>query len=107
MQKLVFLFCFLSIPGNAEYKEENYNRIRGEDRWLGRTVRKNFAGFGIFKGKIDAVDEDEDVPGHRIFHVVWEDGDDAWIAVDELVDILQRTDDDSVTVCAACVTACA
>ena len=92
-------------PRQRRIQRAKLQSHRGEDRWLGRTVRKNFAGFGVFKGIVDAVDEDEDVPGHRIFHVVWEDGDDAWISVDELVDILQHPDDDSATVCAICVTA--
>ena len=92
------MFHFLSIPNNVEYKEKNYNRIRGEDRWIGRKVKKHFEGFGIFNGIIDAADEDEDVNGHRIFHITYVDGDDEWVAVDELVTILQRPDEDSATV---------
>ena len=52
----------------------------------------------MFTDTIDAADEDEEVNGHRIFHITYEDGDDEWVAVDELVTILQRPDEDSATV---------
>lgn len=95
------MFCFLhflSIPGNSEYKEQNYDRIRGEDHWIGRKVKKYFEGHGTFNGSVDAVDEDKDENGHRVFHVAYEDGDEEWLEVDELVLILQAPDDDSATV---------
>ena len=80
------------LEDNAEYKEQNYDRIRGEDKWIGRRVEKHFPGHGKFKGKV--TDVDEEVPehggssGHRIFQVVYDDGDDEWIGVDDLVNIL-------------------
>ena len=93
-----FLHFLISIPGNSEYKEQNFDHIRGEDHWIGRKVKKYFEGHGTFNGSVDAVDEDEDENGHRVFHVAYEDGDEEWLEVDELVLILQAPDDDSATV---------
>ena len=88
LKKTCALFHFLSIPDNSEYVEESFNRIRGEDRWIGRKVKKYFEGHDNFNGTIDAADEDEDENDHRIFHVVFEDGDDEWMGADELAEIL-------------------
>ena len=61
----------------------SFNRIRGEDSWLGRQVRKKFwVGKGhnrrlkLFYGTVTAIDDDEDNPGHRLFEITYEDGDD-------------------------------
>ena len=91
------LFRWFRIPDNAGYTESNYDRIRGEDRWIGRSVKKNFEGHGIFTGIIDAVDDQEGHNGHRVFHIVYADGDDEWIGVDEVVEIILPPDDDATT----------
>ena len=92
------MFDHFSIPGNNEYKEKNYDRIRGQDSWIGRSVKKYFEGHGFFTGTIDAVDDDEENNGHRVFHVVYEDGDDAWVEVDEIVQILQPPAAETATI---------
>ena len=63
-----------------------FDRIRGEDSWLGRSVRKKFwVGEGenrhqvSFGGQVTDVDEDEQNTGHRLFEVKYEDGDVEWL----------------------------
>ena len=49
---------------------------------MGREIRKKFwVGKGasrkqvLCKGKVTAIDDDADNPGHRVFEVTYEDGD--------------------------------
>ena len=67
---------------------DSANRIRGEDAWIGRKVQANFGNHGDFYGVVTAVDDDAQNPGHRLFHVDFEDGDEAWLGVDEVSSIL-------------------
>ena len=76
------------IPDNAGYVERNFNRIRGEDHWIGRKIEKDFPGHGKFKDTVNAVDDHEGHDDHRVFQVVYDDGDDEWVGVDDLVSIL-------------------
>ena len=84
------MICFdvVRIADNAEYKEKDYDRMRGEDAWIGRQVQKNFGTHGTFMGKVTNVDDDAKFPGHRVFQVRYSDGDSEWLGVDDLVDIL-------------------
>ena len=80
------------------YDDSIFDRIRGEDSWIGRQVRKKFlVGKGrnkrwqLFHGTVTAVDDDEDNPGHRLFQVTYEDGDDEWLDVCNTQEILHAT----------------
>ena len=73
---------------DTESVPSNFDRIRGSDSWLGRHVEKSFGSLGKFKGRVDGADDDEANAGHRIFHVTYRDGDEEWMAVEELADIL-------------------
>ena len=44
-----FTLLRFRIPDNTEYKEQNFDRIRGDDNWIGRSVKKYFEGHGMFK----------------------------------------------------------
>ena len=67
---------------------EVWNHMRGNDEWVGRDVVKNFGELGDFKGKVTDVDEHHGKPGCRLFYVVYEDGDDAWMEPTEVKSIL-------------------
>ena len=67
---------------------EVWNRMRGNDEWVGRDVVKNFGELGDFKGKVTDVDEHHGKPGCRLFYVVYDDGDDAWMEPTEVKSIL-------------------
>ena len=75
-------------------------RIRGDDAWVGRHVCKDFlvdndAGPAIkkpFYGTVTAVEEDEDHTGYRLFKVLYTDGEDEWLPVEDLFDILMPED---------------
>lgn len=74
---------------------------RGEDIWVGRKVWKTFYDsngdeIDTFDGKIVDVDDDEDEVGHRIFQVLYDDGDDAWISAAEASSIMIDEDIDTV-----------
>ena len=73
---------------DANYKESEYNRLRGNDAWIGRMVEKDFGVHGKFTGRVDGVDDHAESNGHRIFHITYSDGDEEWIEVDELAHIL-------------------
>ena len=60
----------------------------GKDEWIGRSVRKDFGGYGTFRGRVVDSDENAAKAGQRLFHVVYEDGDDEWIDATELITIL-------------------
>ena len=62
--------------------------VRGDDSWVGRDVAKKFGNLGIFRGRVTGVDDNLNEPGYRLFHVEYEDGDDAWIGPEELIPIL-------------------
>ena len=47
-------------------KSTKFNMIRGEDKWIGRRVKKKFDGHGIFFCRVTDVDEDTKNNGHRI-----------------------------------------
>ena len=73
----------------------NFDRIRGEDAWIGLKVKKKFwVGKGknkrqkFFQGTITACDDDEDNPGHRIFQITYDDGDEEWLSVANTHDLL-------------------
>ena len=70
--------------GNAD-DASVFDRIRGEDSWLGRKVIKKFwVGKGkkrhqvSFAGKVTDIDEDEQNAGHRLFEVKWS-SNSAWL----------------------------
>lgn len=88
LQNYVVCFAIIRLPGNEDYREQNFNRLRGEDHWIGRSVEKNFGGCGLFRGTVHDVDDHEGFEGHRLFQVVYDDGDDEWLEVDELASIL-------------------
>ena len=77
-----------------ERKEETaFDPKRGEDIWIGRNVTKLFHDehdkeIGTFNGQIVDVDDDEENVGHRIFRIVYEDGDDEWASAEEVAGIL-------------------
>ena len=82
-----------------------FDRIRGEDSWLGREVCKNFwIGKGknkkqvLFRCKVTAIDDDEDNEGHRLFEVTYEDGDVEDYDVGDLLSILTPLDSAQVVV---------
>ena len=62
--------------------------IWGDDNWIGRTVLKDFGEYGKFRGQVKDVDDNANKPGYRVFHVVYEDGDDEWMGPKSLQDIL-------------------
>ena len=76
----------------VKWKETGYNRLRGQDAWLGRMVRKHFKGHDTFNGHVDGVDDHTKFNGHRIFHVTYSDGDDEWMEIDELTGMLLPPD---------------
>ena len=82
------------IDCEAEGKEAvSFNPKCGEDTWIGCNVSKMFYDvngkeLGIFKGKIVDVDDDADNVGHRIFQVVYEDGEDEWLSAKEIASII-------------------
>ena len=76
----------------------SFDRIRGEDSWVGQKVRK---GFWIGRGKnkrrtfcsgtVTLVDDDADFPGHRLFEVRYDDGDVECLGPDDIHEILVST----------------
>ena len=65
--------------------------MRGNDSWIGRSIKKNCGSARRqkwFTGRVDGVDDHADHKGHRLFHVTYSDGDDEWMEVDELQDIM-------------------
>ena len=76
----------------------SFNPKRGEDNWIGcNNVSKMFYDvngkvygkeLSIFKGKIVNVDDDADNVGHRIFQVVYEDGEEEWSSAKEIGNII-------------------
>ena len=87
----------LDVCGNADDDNDNstFDRIRGEDSWLGRRVLKKFwVGKGksrhqvLFAGQVTDIDEDEHNPGHRLFEVKYEDGDVEWADAVDISTIL-------------------
>ena len=90
----MFCWCFThflytlnidSIEGNEGTTDAEE---RGNENWIGRQVSKEFAGHGTFKGIVAAFDDDEENPGQRIFHVIYSDGDDAWMSAKDVKEIL-------------------
>ena len=69
-------------------KEPELWRIRGKDSWIGRSVQKKFGRMGTFTGRVDGVDDNAEKEGHRVFHITYSDGDEEWIEVDELMEIM-------------------
>ena len=75
-------------------------RIRGDEAWVGRKVYKDFlidngAGPTIkkpFHGTVMGFEEDEEHPGYRLFKVLYTDGEDEWLPVEDLLDILMSED---------------
>ena len=59
-----------------------------DQNWIGRHVSKHFAGHGTFRGIVAGADDDEENPGERVFHVIYSDGDDAWMSAKDLQAIL-------------------
>lgn len=73
----------------------SFNRMRGEDSWIGCRVKKGFwSGKGrnlkknYYTGTVTAFDDDEENPGHRLFEVRYDDGDVAWVDAGEVYEIL-------------------
>ena len=76
----------------------SFDRIRGEDSWVGQKVLK---GFWIGRGKnkrhtfcsgtVTLVDDDADFPGHRLFEVQYDDGDVECLGPDDIHEILVST----------------
>ena len=59
-------------------KKIRYDKLRGQDSWIGRRICKVFGNHGEFDGIIYAVDDDHNNPGYRLFMVhYFEDPDDA------------------------------
>ena len=59
-------------------KKIRYDKLRGQDSWIGRRICKVFENHGEFDGIIYAVDDDHNNPGYRLFMVhYFEDPDDA------------------------------
>ena len=72
-----------------------FDRIKGEESWVGCKIKKKFCvgkgkakRYKFFEGKITAYDDDEENSGHRIFQVTYEDGDEEWLSVDSIHDLL-------------------
>lgn len=91
--------------GNSFSSNEacTFDRMRGEDAWLGREVRKKFwIGKGshrkqvLFKGKVTAIDDDEDNEGHRVFVITYEDGDEEIVAAGDIAPYLGPFESDQV-----------
>ena len=87
--------CQVDDSSNNENSPFVFDRIRGEDSWLGRQVRKKFwIGKGTnrkqveFSGKVTDIDDDERHPGHRLFEVTYEDGDCEWADAGDIHAIL-------------------
>ena len=86
--------CYWQSNTQEEVLEEtSFDIKRGEDIWIGRKVKKTFYGkgghvIGTFAGKIVDFDDDEDEVGHRVFQVLYEDGDDEWMSPVDVVKIL-------------------
>ena len=87
------------------------HNMRGEDDWVGRTVKKTWPGQGTFTGRVTKVDDDAENVGHRLFQCTYSDGDVEWIDAEELQSILlpldESEDDQSesettTTVCICC-----
>ena len=79
--------CRLS--ANAEQNTvTSVDLMWGKDEWIGRSVRKDFGECGIFRGLVVDADENAAKDGERLFHVVYDDGDDAWIDARDLIAIL-------------------
>ena len=54
-------------------------------------VKKNFGSKRHpkwFSGRVNGVDEHAGHSGHRLFHVTYSDGDEEWMEVDQLQDIM-------------------
>ena len=90
MHSFNLLFCRSN--GNTEYRETGFDRMRGDDAWIGRAVKANFGELGDYMGVVTECDEDAKFPGCRVFHVEFEDGDEAWLGVDEVASILLDPD---------------
>ena len=91
-----YLTCEISLLYRTQTEDDTNKqselwRIRGKDSWLGRSVQKSFDRQGKFTGRVDGVDDHAEKEGHRVFHITYSDGDDEWIEVDELIDILFPT----------------
>ena len=67
--------------------------MRGEDTWVGRTVKKTWSGQGTFTGVVTKVDDDAENEGHRLFQCTYSDGDVEWIDAEELRCILVPLDE--------------
>ena len=80
-------------PQGEEKEAVSFDPKRGEDIWMGCNVSKMFYDangkeLDIFNGQIVDVDDDADNVGHRIFQVVYEDGDDEWVSAEEIASII-------------------
>ena len=65
------------------------DRFHGSDDWVGRHIQKDFGPpFDKFMGLVTAVDDCHGHPGHRIFKVVYTDGDDEWMDAPTLKSML-------------------
>ena len=51
-------------------------------------MQKKFGRLGTFTGHVDGVDDNSEKEGHRVFHITYSDGDEEWIEVDELIEIM-------------------
>ena len=76
---------------SAENSETSDITIWGDDTWIGRHVSKDFGEFGTFRGKVLDVDDNANKPGYRVFHVLYEDGDEEWMGAKDLQNILLVT----------------
>ena len=72
---------------NANMQIENYDQKRGNLSWIGRRVRKIFAGRGEFEGIVYGADDDAQHKGYRLFFIhYFEDPDDGeYMWAEELV----------------------
>ena len=72
-----------------EYAENTLKLVKGDNAWIGCTICREFGDHGWFSGRVTDVDDDSKKPGHRVFHVEYEDGDEEWIgAVRTLIGVL-------------------
>ena len=90
------------IANNSASDEVNeslsgFDAIKGEDSWIGCRVLKKFwihkhskRVTKFFRGTVNAVDDDADNPGHRIFEVRFDDGDVEWLSATDTNAILDK-----------------
>ena len=60
-----------------------------EESVMGSRVSKSFKGFdGEFFGTVTDVDDNNDPNGQRLFKIEYDDGDEEWLPLDEMVSLL-------------------